>query len=78
MAAGKPIVASLNGEAARIIEEAECGFVASAEDVDGLVSCIEKLICADREILGKNSRKYYDRYFRKEDFIAKLLKILSE
>ncbi len=78
MAAGKPVVASLNGEAARIIEEAECGFVASAEDVDGLVSCIEKLICADREILGKNSRKYYDRYFRKEDFIAKLLKILSE
>ena len=78
MAAGKPIVASLNGEAARIIGEAECGFVAPAEDVDGLVSCIEKLICADKEALGKNSREYYDKYFRKKDFIDKLLKVLSE
>ncbi len=78
MAAGKPIVASLNGEAAKIIEEAECGFVSPAEDVDGLVSCIEKIFYADRALLGENSRKYYDQYFRKEDFITKLLKVLSE
>lgn len=78
MAAGKPIVASLNGEAARIIEEAECGFVSPAEDVEGLVSCIEKLLSADRGLLGKKSRMYYDKFFRKEDFIGELLKLLSE
>ncbi len=78
MAAGKPIVAALNGEAARIISEAECGFVSPAEDVDGLVGCIEKLICADKALLGKNSRAYYEKCFQKEDFINTLLEILSE
>ena len=78
MAAGKPIVASLNGEAARIITEAECGFVSHAEDVEGLVSCIEKLIGADKAVLGKNARDYYEKNFQKEDFIKNLLEILAE
>ncbi|MEE1504432.1 MAG: glycosyltransferase family 4 protein [Acutalibacteraceae bacterium] len=78
MAAGKPIVAALNGEAARIISEADCGFVSSAEDVDGLVCCIEKLMCADKALLGKNSRAYYEKCFQKEAFINKLLEILAE
>ena len=78
MAAGKPIVASLNGEAARIIEEADCGFVAPAEDIDKLVECIENLICADRNMLGKNARIYYDNNFKKADFIRKLLNVLED
>lgn len=78
MAAGKPIVAAVNGEAAKIITEANCGFVASAEDIDGLVSCIKKLVCANREELGKNSRIYYESNFLKGDFIQKLLKLLEK
>lgn len=78
MAAGKPIVAAINGEAARIIEESDCGFVSPAEDVDGLVSCIEKLLVADKEKLGKNARKYYENNFQKSDFISKLLYVLKD
>lgn len=78
MAAGKPIIASLNGEAARIITEAKCGFVSSAEDVDGLVSCIEKLIHSDKALLGKNARVYYENNFQKEDFVKKLMKVLAK
>ena len=78
MAAGKPIVASLNGEAERIITEAECGFVSRAEDIEGLVSCIEALISADKALLGRNSRAYYEKNFQKEIFIKKLLEILAE
>lgn len=78
MAAGKPIVAAVNGEAEKIIKEANCGFVASAEDVDGLVSCIKKFICADRVELGKNSRVYYEKNFQKDDFIQKLLSLLAK
>lgn len=78
MAAGKPIVAAVNGEAAKIIEEANCGFVSPAEDVNGLVACIEKLIAADRNLLGKNSRTYYEKNFQKEDFIRRLSELLSK
>ncbi len=78
MAAGKPIVGAVNGEAAKIIEEANCGFVASAEDVDGLVSCIKKIVSADRVKLGENSRAYYENNFQKDDFIQKLLKVLKK
>ncbi len=78
MAAGKPVIAAVNGEAARIIEEAACGFVAAAEDVDGLVSCVKKLICADSVALGKNSRAYYEENFQKDDFIRKLLDLLAK
>ena len=78
MAAGKPIVAALNGEAARIITEAQCGFVSPAEDVDGLVTCIESLMSANRAVLGENSRTYYEKNFLKEDFINKLTELLAE
>ena len=78
MAAGKPVVAAVNGEAAKIIEEADCGFVAPAEDVDGLVSCIERLIDSDRDLLGEKSRKYYENNFQKKDFLEKLLNVLSK
>lgn len=77
MAAGKPLVAAVNGEAARIIEEAGCGFVAPAEDVDGLVSCIDKLLVADKELLGQNARTYYESNFQKRDFIDRLVNVLK-
>lgn len=77
MAAGKPIIAAVNGEASNIIKEAECGFCAPAEDVDGLVSCIKEFIKSDKELLGKNARKYYEENFRKEMFISKLIEELE-
>lgn len=78
MAAGKPVVAAVNGEAARIIQEADCGFVSPSEDVDSLVSSIEELVNADRVKLGKNSRIYYEENFQKSDFIRKLLNVLKK
>lgn len=78
MAAGKPIVAAVNGEAAKIITEANCGFASSAEDIDGLVSSIEKVMTADRVKLGENARNYYEHNFQKADFIRKLLNLLEK
>lgn len=72
MAAGKPVIGAVNGEAAEIIKEAECGFCAPAQDSDGLVRCIEEFLTADKKALGENARKYYEENFRKEDFINKL------
>lgn len=78
MAAGKPIIGAVNGEAAEIIKEAECGFCAAAEDVEGLAECIEKFLSSDKALLGRNARKYYEDNFRKEDFIRKLTEEMEQ
>lgn len=73
MAAGKPIIGSVNGEASEIIKEAQCGFCSPAEDCEGLVECIESFLKSDKKLLGKNARKYYEKHFKKEDFINQLI-----
>ena len=77
MAAGKPVIGAVNGEAAEIIKEAECGFCTKAEDVDGLVDCIKQFLESDKIQLGKNARRYYEENFQKENFISRLSKELE-
>ncbi|MBO5066454.1 MAG: glycosyltransferase family 4 protein [Clostridia bacterium] len=77
MAAGKPVIGAVNGEAAEIIKEARCGFCAKAEDVDGLVDCIKQFMESDKIKLGKNARRYYEENFQKADFINRLSKELE-
>ncbi len=72
MAAGKPIIGAINGETARIINEARCGFCAPAENSEEFANCIKKFISSDKEQLGKNSFKYYEEHFKKDAFIAAL------
>ncbi len=78
MAAGKPIIGAVNGEAAEIIKEARCGFCAKAEDVDGLCECIKQFMNSDKAQLGKNARKYYEENFQKTDFINRLSEELEK
>ena len=40
---GKPILASLDGEGAKIINEAECGFTSPSEDAKALAENVYKL-----------------------------------
>lgn len=73
MAAGKPIIGAVNGEAAKIIKDAQCGFVTEAQNVDGLCDCIRQFISSEKNDLCKNARRYYEENFQKEKFTAKLL-----
>ncbi len=80
MVAGKPIIASIDGEGQEIIKEANCGFVASAEDYLGLADAIRKFTKStqeEREVLGKNSYNYSQENFNKESFISGLEKLLN-
>lgn len=61
MSAGKPIVAMMNGEGPRLIEEAQCGWAVVAGDDKGLAKCILEISSFDEEILlnkGSNGRRY--------------------
>ncbi len=81
MACGKPILASIDGEAARFIQEADCGFVSPANDADAFVSIVEQFLQADQAKhaqWGKNARNYYESNFDRDFLLDRLHQKLSE
>lgn len=81
MACGKPLVASLSGEGARVIDEAGCGVTAPASTADKLAEAIATLAAlpeADREDLGRAARTYFDEKYSREVVYEILVKALSD
>lgn len=66
MASGRPILASLNGEGARLIIEANAGLTSPAGDAGALAGAVLQLFHmspADRERLGANGQRYFAENF---------------
>jgi glycosyltransferase involved in cell wall biosynthesis len=75
LACGRPIVAMLEGEGARVIAEAGAGLTGPAEDPETLASNVMRLyrMSADeRARLGRAGRDYYGREFAREAMVARL------
>ena len=72
MAAGKPIIGAVDGETARVIAEAECGYCGPAEDADALTENILRFAAADKVKMGQNARRFYETQFDKQGFIETL------
>lgn len=69
MAAGRPILACLNGEGARLVTEACAGLTIAAEDSRALAAATLKLYkmpYASREALGANGQNYFHKHFDHE------------
>ena len=69
MAAGKPIVAVLNGEGAEVIKDADCGWTLAAGDAEGFAMLAVKLSQMDKRVMeekGANALRYYNEHFVKE------------
>lgn len=80
LAAGRPIVGSLDGEGARVIHQAEAGLVSGAEDADALAANIRKLsFYSDQTLdnLGRNGRVFFEKYFRLSEKAQELEKMLE-
>lgn len=81
MAAGKPVVAMLNGDAAQLVDEAKCGLASSAGNSNGLVHNILQLKEMNKDelaSLGMNGREFYKKYFDKTRCIDHLCELLSK
>ena len=81
LASGRPIIAALDGEGARIIEEAGAGLTCGAEDVDGLVACIEQLYTmtnSEKKTMSESGREYYVQNFEMESQAKRLITILGK
>lgn len=75
LAAGKPILAMLDGEGARVIAEAGAGKVCPAGDAAALARCVEELAAApayERARMAEAGRVYAEREFAREALIDQL------
>ena len=80
LSSGKPIIASLNGEGARIVEESGSGLTCTAEDSTELANCVLKLFETSefqRALMGVSGKKYYDEHFEINKQAKKLVEILE-
>lgn len=75
MACGKPIIASLTGEGARIIEQAGAGIAAPASSPDALAGAIERMMdlpAPERAALGHNARRYFEANYQPDQIMDNL------
>jgi glycosyltransferase involved in cell wall biosynthesis len=66
LAAGRPVIASLNGEGARVVKEAEAGVACAAGDAGALAEAVQVLAGLDnrsRHEMGENARRYAHAHF---------------
>jgi len=80
LAAGRPVIAALDGEGARVIDEAGAGLSCPAEDSAGLARCIEQLFqmsLEEREKLGQSGREYFLANFEMARQSQRLVEILE-
>lgn len=75
LACGRPVVAALDGEGARVVEEAGCGVTAPAEDPEALaraVLALYELPEEEREEMGRRARAYCEEHFERERLLDRL------
>ncbi|MDC1433205.1 glycosyltransferase family 4 protein [Burkholderiales bacterium] len=76
LAAGRPIIACLNGEGARLVVEAEAGLATPAEDPKSLadtVLLLHGLSAGEQRKMGENGRNYYQKHFNHDRLIDQLI-----
>jgi len=76
MASGRPILACLNGEGARVVTEAQAGISIPAENSEKLALAILKLYRMtdrQRDNYGKNGRKYFLKNYEHEHLVEQLI-----
>ena len=66
LAAARPIIASLDGEGARVVEDAGAGISCPAEDAQALAQAVRGMRALspdERQRMAQRGRSYYERHF---------------
>lgn len=75
LACQKPIVAGLDGEGARIVQESGGGLAVPAESPDALAQAVLKIYAltdSERAEMGRRARSYFDLHFERSMLTDKL------
>ncbi len=75
LACGRPIVAALDGEGARVIEESGAGIAVRAGDAGALAEAVLRLYHMprqEREDMGRRGREYFEQHFERKLLLTRL------
>ena len=75
MACGRPIVAAVNGEGAKVIREAGAGLAVAAEDDEALADAVlafYRMRESERTEMGRSARIYYETEFERDMLVKRL------
>ena len=80
LAAGRPIIGAIGGEARKVIEESNCGLCCDPEDHIRLAELVKRFVSEPEkhQAYTLNGRLYYEKYFNKDIFINHLIDKLAE
>jgi glycosyltransferase involved in cell wall biosynthesis len=81
LACGRPVMAALAGEGARVVEEAEAGLTCPPEDPGALAEGIRRLRAMgedERRVLGGRGRAYFDANFERERLVTRIEETMGE
>jgi glycosyltransferase involved in cell wall biosynthesis len=81
LAAGRPVIACLDGEGARVIEEAGAGLTCAAEDAAALAQAILRMRAmseAELQRMGEAGRCYYQKHFDPAALAHRLMQHFQE
>ena len=81
LAVGRPIIAAIDGEGARVVEEAGAGFSCPADAPDALAQAVFKLYETpgnQREKMGMSGRAYYLANFDRDMLLNRLEILMKE
>jgi glycosyltransferase involved in cell wall biosynthesis len=75
LACGRPIVAAVGGEGARVVTEAGAGVSCSAESPEGLADAVLALYRAstsERAEMGRRGQRYFEENFESQKLVVRL------
>lgn len=81
LAAGRPILAALDGEGGRIVQEAGAGLCSAAGDARALAGNVIKMVAMsplERQQMGLRGREYFDRHFDPDTLADQLVEHFKE
>ncbi len=81
MACGRPILACLDGEGAKVIQESGAGFSCSTDDYELLSECVLKmfnLTDTERKEAGLRGRAYFEKYFTRDILLSRFEKWIGK
>ena len=76
LAAGRPVLAGLDGEGARVVADSGAGLVAPAGDAAALAAQARTLYAlgpAERDAMGARGRAYFNRHYHPDVLIPRLI-----
>lgn len=81
LAAGRPIIACLNGAGAEIVQDAGAGVTVPAEDAAALAKAVKTLYAMpgrERLEMGARGRRYYEEHFSHGKLVDELIEHLDQ